>query len=180
MEWAPVSQRIWDMKYRFKSAPGSSTAATQDSDLDATWRRVARALAAPERDPELWAGRFHEALTGFKFLPVAYDSRFEDYYLPASLEASEYPALIKAGERVPTIAVQTALVTYNWPTGSNRYQRVARFTDTLFSRIDRLQVAGFDPKWKTINLGASVPGLARFGPAQEWLDQRTPKTAQKQ
>jgi ribonucleoside-diphosphate reductase alpha chain len=70
MEWAPVSQRIWDMKYRFKSAPGGSATATPDVDLDATWWRVARALAAPERDPELWAGRFHEALSGFKFLPA--------------------------------------------------------------------------------------------------------------
>ncbi len=58
------------MKYRFKSAPGGSATATPDADLDATWWRVARALAAPERDPELWAGRFHEALSGFKFLPA--------------------------------------------------------------------------------------------------------------
>ena len=70
MEWSPVSQRIWDMKYRFKSAPGASAAAIPDADLEATWWRVARALAAPERDPELWAGRFHEALSGFKFLPA--------------------------------------------------------------------------------------------------------------
>ena len=60
MEWAPVSQRIWDMKYRFRDAAGDA-----DAGLDATWWRVARALAAPERDPELWAGRFHEALQGF-------------------------------------------------------------------------------------------------------------------
>ncbi len=65
MDWAPVSQRIWDMKYRFKGADGAG-----DADLDATWWRVARALATPERDPELWAGRFHEALSGFKFLPA--------------------------------------------------------------------------------------------------------------
>jgi ribonucleoside-diphosphate reductase alpha chain len=65
MESAPVSQRIWDMKYRFRDASGAA-----DADLEATWWRVARALAAPERDPELWAGRFHEALAGFKFLPA--------------------------------------------------------------------------------------------------------------
>jgi ribonucleoside-diphosphate reductase alpha chain len=65
MDWAPVSQRIWDMKYRFQSVGGPS-----DADLDATWWRVARALATPERDPELWAGRFHGALQGFKFLPA--------------------------------------------------------------------------------------------------------------
>ena len=48
MEWGPVSQRIWDMKYRFRDASGGA-----DADLDATWWRVARALAVPERDPEL-------------------------------------------------------------------------------------------------------------------------------
>ena len=69
MEWAPVSQRIWDMKYRFRDAAGQS-GGQADADLDATWWRVARALAAPERDPELWAGRFHDALSGFKFLPA--------------------------------------------------------------------------------------------------------------
>jgi TRAP-type uncharacterized transport system substrate-binding protein len=114
---------------------------------------------------------------GFKFLPVNYESKFEDYYLPAVLEASEYPNLIKQGERVPTIAVPTVLVAFNWPMASNRYQRVARFVDYLFSRIDRLQAPGFDPKWKAINLGATVPGLARFLPAQQWLD-RQPRRAQ--
>jgi TRAP-type uncharacterized transport system substrate-binding protein len=109
---------------------------------------------------------------GFKFLPVNYERKFEDYYLPAVLEASEYPNLIKQGERVSTIAVPTVLVAFNWPVRSNRYQRVARFVDYLFSRIDRLQAPGFDPKWKSINLAATVPGLVRFSAAQEWLDRR--------
>jgi len=114
---------------------------------------------------------------GFKFLPVPYEARFEDYYLPASLESADYPNLIKPGERIQTIAVPTALVSYNWPVGSNRYQRVARFTDRLFSRIDGLQVAGFDPKWKTVNVAATVPGLARFPAAQDWLDRQARRTA---
>jgi TRAP-type uncharacterized transport system substrate-binding protein len=109
---------------------------------------------------------------GFKFLPVSYDSKFEDYYLPAVLEAAEYPGLIKQGERVSTIAVPTALVAFNWPAKTDRYQRVARFADMLFSRIDRLQAPGFDPKWKSINLAATVPGLNRFAAAQEWLDRQ--------
>jgi ribonucleoside-diphosphate reductase alpha chain len=65
MEWAPVSRRIWDMKYRWRDAARGA-----DVDLDGTWWRVARALATVERDPELWASRFHEALSGFKFLPA--------------------------------------------------------------------------------------------------------------
>src|SRR5438445_11982806 len=114
---------------------------------------------------------------GFKFLPLPYDGRFEDYYLPAALDAADYPGLIKPGERVSTIAVPTALVAFNWPTKSNRSERVARFIDHLFSRIDRLQAPGFDPKWKSINLAATVPGLTRVPAAQAWLDRR-PRTTQ--
>jgi TRAP-type uncharacterized transport system substrate-binding protein len=113
---------------------------------------------------------------GFKFLPVPYESKLEDYYLPAALDASDYPGLIKQGERVETIAVPTALVAYNWPTNTNRFERVARFVDHLFSRIDKLQAPGFDPKWKSINLAATVPGLVRFSAAQAWLDGRSRAT----
>ena len=74
----------------------------------------------------------------WEFLPVKYESKLEDYYLPAVLEAAEYPSLIKQGERVETIAVPTALVSFNWPAKTSRYQRVARFVDMLFSRIDKL------------------------------------------
>jgi TRAP-type uncharacterized transport system substrate-binding protein len=119
-------------------------------------------------------GRFDP---GFKFLAVPYNRKLEDYYLPSNLTASDYPNLINQGERVETIAVPTALVAFNWPTTSNRYDRVARFVDHLFSRLDRLQGPGFDPKWKSINLAASVPGLTRFPAAQIWLD-RHPRGSQ--
>jgi TRAP-type uncharacterized transport system substrate-binding protein len=109
---------------------------------------------------------------GFKFLPIPYDSKFEDYYLPAALDAADYPSLVKPGERVTTIAVPTALVAFNFPARSNRFQRLARFVDHLFSRIDKLQQPGFDPKWKSINLAATVPGLARFPAAQTWLERQ--------
>jgi ribonucleoside-diphosphate reductase alpha chain len=63
---APISEAIWDMKYRFKAPDG----AAHDADLAATWSRIARALAAPERDPAHWEGRFYEALRDFRFLPA--------------------------------------------------------------------------------------------------------------
>lgn len=109
---------------------------------------------------------------GFKFLPLPYENKFEDYYLPAALDATDYPNLIKQGERISTIAVPTALVAFNWPAKTNRSERVSRFVDHLFSRIDRLQAPGFDPKWKSINLAATVPGLARVPAAQAWLDRQ--------
>jgi TRAP-type uncharacterized transport system substrate-binding protein len=107
---------------------------------------------------------------GYKFLPVEYDSRFEDYYLPSVISSADYPSLVPQGERISTIAVPTILAGYNWPKQSDRYARMARFVDQLFGRLDRLQSPGFDPKWKDVSLRANVPGLARFSPAQEWLD----------
>jgi TRAP-type uncharacterized transport system substrate-binding protein len=107
---------------------------------------------------------------GFKFLPVDYDSKFEDYYLPSYLDSTDYPNLVAKGERIATIAVPTILASFNWHPGSPRYVRVARFVDELFSRVDKLQSPGFDAKWKNVNLAARVPGLERFQAAQEWLD----------
>src|SRR5271170_2330247 len=63
---ASISQQIWDMKYRLKGPDGAAV----DRTIEDTWRRVATALAEPEKDPELWAGRFYEALADFKFLPA--------------------------------------------------------------------------------------------------------------
>ncbi len=63
---APISQRIWDMKYRLKEADGSPV----DGTIEDTWRRVADALAAHEDDPEHWRQRFLQAMTGFRLLPA--------------------------------------------------------------------------------------------------------------
>ena len=63
---AAISQRIWDMKYRFKTAEGEPI----DHEIADTWRRIATALAAPEADPAAWAPRFEEALSRFEFLPA--------------------------------------------------------------------------------------------------------------
>jgi hypothetical protein len=109
---------------------------------------------------------------GFKFLPVEFGPKFEDYYLPSALESSDYPNLIAKGERIATISVPTILAAYNWRPNSPRYRRVARFVDELFGRIDKLQSPGFDAKWKDVNTANRVPGLERFQAAQEWLDRR--------
>ena len=54
------------MKYRFKTPDG----APGDGAVADTWTRVAKALAAPERDPALWTPRFEHALADFRFLPA--------------------------------------------------------------------------------------------------------------
>src|ERR1700753_2170399 len=106
---------------------------------------------------------------GFKFLPVEFGPKFQDYYLESSLDAADYPNLVPKGERVATISVPTLLASFNWRPNSPRYPRVAHFVDELFSHMDRLRSPGFDPKWKDVNLSTKAPGLERFKAAQDWL-----------
>jgi len=65
---ASISQQIWDMKYRLKAPDGAAV----DKTIEDTWRRVANALAEPERatDRAAWAERFYDAMADFKFLPA--------------------------------------------------------------------------------------------------------------
>ena len=63
---APIAEQIWDMKYRLKQADGTAV----DLSVEDSWRRIARALAKPEADPEAWEERFYAALEDFKFLPA--------------------------------------------------------------------------------------------------------------
>jgi len=65
---APISQQIWDMKYRLKGPDNEPLDAT----IPDTWRRIARALAEAEtpESRDAWTARFAEALDGFRFLPA--------------------------------------------------------------------------------------------------------------
>ena len=62
----PIAEQIWDMKYRLKDASGVPL----DGTVEDSWRRVARALASVEEDPERWESEFYDALDGFRFLPA--------------------------------------------------------------------------------------------------------------
>ena len=63
---APIAEQIWDMKYRLKEADGTPI----DQTVEDTWRRIARALAEQEKDPDHWEEVFYSALEDFKYLPA--------------------------------------------------------------------------------------------------------------
>lgn len=63
---APIAEQIWDMKYRFKESDGTPI----DASVEDSWRRIARALAAPEKDPAHWEEKFYGALENFRYLPA--------------------------------------------------------------------------------------------------------------
>ena len=110
---------------------------------------------------------------GFHFIPVEYGPQFEDYYVPAALEAADYPNLIRTGETVSTIAVPAVLAVFNWPKTSDRYRRVSRFVEAYFTKFDQLQQPPFQPKWREINLAGKVPGWTRYRVAEELLAKMT-------
>ena len=60
-----ISTAIWNAKYRRSGSDG-----VRDGGIEATWKRVARALAAAEpANREDWARRFYATLEDFRFLP---------------------------------------------------------------------------------------------------------------
>ncbi len=63
---APIAEHIWDMKYRLKDEEGHPL----DLTVEDTWRRIARAMAVVEKDPQTWEDRFYAALEDFRFLPA--------------------------------------------------------------------------------------------------------------
>jgi len=58
-----LSQFIWQTRYR------DALARPAEATLDDTWKRVAAAVAAIEREPAYWAERFLRVLRNFRFLP---------------------------------------------------------------------------------------------------------------
>ncbi|HET7847472.1 MAG TPA: TAXI family TRAP transporter solute-binding subunit [Pseudolabrys sp.] len=121
-------------------------------------------------------GRPSKFISGIKdpnlhLIPVDYAAPLRDDYLPAQLTSKDYPALIQPGERVDTIAVPALLAAYNWPRGSARYKKVARFVEAFFNKFPDFQKPPFHPKWKEVVLNAPLKGWTRFPAAQEWLDE---------
>jgi uncharacterized protein len=108
--------------------------------------------------------------TGLKLLPVPYAKGLEDEYYPATLTHDDYPALIPAGGRVDTMSVCAVLVSFNWPTDSLRYAKIAKFVDRFFSNFDAFLAAPRHPKWREVNFAATLEGWKRSPLSQRWID----------
>jgi TRAP-type uncharacterized transport system substrate-binding protein len=102
-------------------------------------------------------------------VPVPYDRRLQDLYQPTTLSSEEYPNLLAAGQTIDTIATSVLLVSFNWPENTERYNRVARFVDTFFSRIEEFHKPPRHPKWREASISLTIPGWQRFKAADDWL-----------
>ena len=109
----------------------------------ASWPRTRSSLAKPARAIAELKGE------GLHILPIPFSNELSDLYLPSKFTNADYPNLVPAGEEVETVAVGNILAVFNWPEGSDRYKKVARFTEAFFGRFAELQKPGFTRSGKT-------------------------------
>lgn len=111
-----------------------------------------------------------KASDGLKLLPIAFEKPLQEDFLPAVLTHEDYPELIPPGQKIDTVAVVCVLIAYNWPKGTDRYNRLTKFVENFFPRIAEFRKPPRHPKWKEANLAATLPGWKRFDAAEEWLE----------
>jgi TRAP-type uncharacterized transport system substrate-binding protein len=116
-------------------------------------------------------------MPGFHFIPVDYNSKFADYYVPTTLTHDDYPELIPSGTQIDSIGIPAVLASYNWPKDSDHFRRVERFINYYFDRFELLKQPSFHPKWRDVNLAAKVPGWARYWVADQKIAQMASSAA---
>jgi TRAP transporter TAXI family solute receptor len=102
---------------------------------------------------------------------IPFTPTLENIYIKGQLEQALYPNLVDGGQSIQTVAVDSVLITNNWQPASDRYRRVAKFVDALFTHFPELQKPPRHPKWQEVDLGKELPGWQRFPAAQDWLQQ---------
>jgi TRAP transporter TAXI family solute receptor len=122
------------------------------------------------------------ANSGLHLVPIPFSKVFTDHYSLGEFTSQEYPTLVPQGEKIDTIAVPAVLAVFNWPKNTDRYRRVKRFTEALFTNWDKFLEPQRHPKWRDINLAATVPGWTRWSVADEMLSrmQKDPRVAEVQ
>jgi TRAP-type uncharacterized transport system substrate-binding protein len=94
------------------------------------------------------------ANSGLHLVPIPFSKTFTDMYTLGEFTREEYPTLIPQGEKIDTIAVPAVLAVFNWPKNTDRYRRVRRFTEALFTKWDKFIEPQRHPKWRDVNLRA--------------------------
>lgn len=107
--------------------------------------------------------------SGLHLISIPFSKKFADYYTLGEFSHRDYPNLVPPGQQIDTIAVPAVLAVYNWPRKSDRFRKVKRFVERLFENWDKFQHPPYHPKWRDVNLAATVPGWTRFSVAEDIL-----------
>jgi uncharacterized protein len=106
---------------------------------------------------------------GLQLLTIPLTSEITAAYAPSRLTASDYPDLVAPDRPVDTIAVGMVLLAADLRMVPDRFRNVANVVDAFFTGFQKLLEPGHHPKWQEVNIAAAVPGLARYQPAEQWI-----------
>lgn len=112
------------------------------------------------------------ARTGnYRLLDVTGNEELNGIYAPAMLNAKTYDGLAQSGGMTETLSVSYAVAVFDWKKGTDRYYKLRKFADVLFSGIADLQTGKWHAAWNDVNLSADLPGWTRYVTAEEWLSE---------
>jgi len=109
------------------------------------------------------------ANAGLHLVPIPFSKPYEDFYALGEFTNQEYPGLVPPGQVTDTIAVPAVLAVFNWQKNTDRYRKVQRFVEAFFTKFEQFQQPPRHPKWRDVNLSATVPGWTRWSVAEEML-----------
>jgi TRAP-type uncharacterized transport system substrate-binding protein len=109
------------------------------------------------------------ANSGLHLVPIPFNRQFEDFYALGEFTPQDYPTLVPPGTVTDTIAVPQVLAVFNWQKNTDRYRKVQRFVEAFFTKFEQFQMPPRHPKWRDVNLAATVPGWTRWSVAEEML-----------
>jgi hypothetical protein len=104
--------------------------------------------------------------SGLHLVNIPFTKTFEEFYTLGEFTSRDYPNLLQGQDYIDTTAVPAVLAVFNWQKNSGRYNKVERFIQRLFTRWDTFQHPPYHPKWRDVNLAATVPGWTRFSVAE--------------
>jgi TRAP-type uncharacterized transport system substrate-binding protein len=111
------------------------------------------------------------ANSGLHLVSIPFTKQFEDFYALGEFTPQDYPTLVPPGTVTDTISVPQVLAVFNWQKNTDRFRKVQRFTQAFFSKFEQFQQPPRHPKWRDVNLAATVPGWTRWSVAEEMLQQ---------
>jgi hypothetical protein len=106
-------------------------------------------------------GRFH-------LLSVPWTPALRGGYAPARLTSKDRPNLIRADEKVDSVAASMALIAIDAGQGSPRTAQFAAIVAAFFQKFDILLAENAQASWRDVNLAASA-NWPRLPAAQQWI-----------
>jgi TRAP-type uncharacterized transport system substrate-binding protein len=119
------------------------------------------------------------ASEGLHLLPIEFGAGLEVAYLPTGFDRDDYPNLIEIETEIPSVATGLVLLAAASKDDKGHDHRITRLMETLFSRFGELKKDGHHPKWREINLAASLPGWTRSPAAEAWLTEQLKGSARR-